>query len=253
MFGKNKQLPVVNEPNNLQIQEVFPTIQGEGPHVGMRAVFIRAGGCNLACHFCDTEFESYKPWTALDLAKHTMKIAADTFGSDGDPITIVGRVLFVLTGGEPARQNFGAFIDAIRELSIRYEFTAYFQIETSGTLVSGWMRKLDSIVVSPKAPKLHPKFKELCALMSIQLYLKYVVDTSIKSFLDLSPSPIGMSFVHYDIYIQPIEAYMKSDDGDKMVRDSVACEANLRAAINLVNHDGRFRLCLQTHKMIGLP
>jgi organic radical activating enzyme len=41
----------------LQVKSIFATIQGEGPNVGTPAVFIRLGGCNLACEFCDTSFE----------------------------------------------------------------------------------------------------------------------------------------------------------------------------------------------------
>ena len=44
----------------LDIQEIFPTLQGEGPFVGQGAIFIRLGGCNLKCNFCDTEFDSFK-------------------------------------------------------------------------------------------------------------------------------------------------------------------------------------------------
>ena len=49
-----------SESKQFFIQEIFLTIQGEGPMVGIPSIFIRLGGCNLACKFCDTEFESFK-------------------------------------------------------------------------------------------------------------------------------------------------------------------------------------------------
>ena len=66
MYGRNpKRKPLGGDGSSLEVQELFPTIQGEGPLAGHPAVFIRLGGCNLACAFCDTEFESYRPWEPL--------------------------------------------------------------------------------------------------------------------------------------------------------------------------------------------
>lgn len=58
MFGKNKILGIYNA-NNFGVVDIFNTIQGEGPHAGLPAIFIRFGGCNLACSFCDTEFDEF--------------------------------------------------------------------------------------------------------------------------------------------------------------------------------------------------
>ena len=57
MFGKNPiRKPENHDGNFLKIQEIFYTIQGEGIYSGYPAVFVRLGGCNLACKFCDTDF-----------------------------------------------------------------------------------------------------------------------------------------------------------------------------------------------------
>ena len=61
MHGTNPiRPPVTGDGAMLEVQHIFPTLQGEGPYAGVPAVFIRLGGCNLACTFCDTEFESFK-------------------------------------------------------------------------------------------------------------------------------------------------------------------------------------------------
>ena len=76
MFGKNKILKAeIHDGLNLDVQEIFPTIQGEGPYVGYPAVFIRLGGCNLACSFCDTEFDSYQNFSLEKIIAEVQKLA----------------------------------------------------------------------------------------------------------------------------------------------------------------------------------
>ena len=61
MFGKNPiRKAIFDNADFYEVQEIFLTIQGEGPYAGTPAIFIRLGGCNLACNFCDTEFESFE-------------------------------------------------------------------------------------------------------------------------------------------------------------------------------------------------
>ncbi|MFO1130065.1 MAG: 7-carboxy-7-deazaguanine synthase QueE [Rickettsiales bacterium] len=66
MFGKNKILGIDNS-NSLGVVNIFNTIQGEGPYAGMPAIFIRLGGCNLACSFCDTEFDKFENFSKEDI------------------------------------------------------------------------------------------------------------------------------------------------------------------------------------------
>lgn len=61
MFGRNPKLPQeFTDGKVLKVHSIFYTIQGEGPYSGRTAVFIRLSGCNLACSFCDTEFDLYE-------------------------------------------------------------------------------------------------------------------------------------------------------------------------------------------------
>src|SRR5690606_21434036 len=97
MFGKNpKRPPIKGDGSTLEVQEIFPTFQGEGVYTGWPAVFIRLGGCNLACHFCDTEFESYQPMELEEIVQQVIELTGKTHTK-----------LVVITGGEPFRQPIG--------------------------------------------------------------------------------------------------------------------------------------------------
>jgi 7-carboxy-7-deazaguanine synthase len=95
MFGKNPIRPIVFNPKQLAVESIFYTIQGEGPFAGMPSLFIRLAGCNLACHFCDTQFE-----TQADNPQDWEIVANRILA-----FPIHQRRLVVVTGGEPMRQN----------------------------------------------------------------------------------------------------------------------------------------------------
>jgi len=115
------------------ISEIFYSIQGEGLHSGMPAVFVRLAGCNLNCTFCDTD--------------HNAKIEVDL----PTVIDMITRFYYckrvVFTGGEPTLQNVCAISNVIRDS--RNYWTA---IETNGQNIDyGFLRKhFDWITFSPK-------------------------------------------------------------------------------------------------------
>src|SRR5262245_23888824 len=119
MFGKNALLKQdLDESGALWVQEMFHTIQGEGPFTGLPAVFIRLGGCNLKCHFCDTDFESstWRPSHDELIDKFNALETAET------------TRLVVLTGGEPFRQN------AVPLMTTLLAAGWTIQVETAGLL-----------------------------------------------------------------------------------------------------------------------
>lgn len=129
----------------LDIQEIFPTIQGEGPYIGHPAVFVRLAGCNIQCPGCDTDYTSRRRMMAM----------ADVVDSILDS-SKNGRIrLIVITGGEPLRQNIGPLIRAIRRSRFRV------QIETNGIICPDDVAEMIlepnlKLVVSPKTSKIHP-------------------------------------------------------------------------------------------------
>ena len=104
----------------LLVREVFRSFQGEGHHAGRPAVFVRLGGCNLACQFCDTDFlESRSQLLPTDRVLDMVRGAAN--GSR--------KPIVVLTGGEPLLQQ---ELDTFTRMLVRDGFEVH--LETNGTL-----------------------------------------------------------------------------------------------------------------------
>lgn len=148
MFGKNAVAKARSAADGYLVHSIFYTIQGEGPHAGRPAIFVRFAGCNLRCTFCDTDFEHGK---LLSRAKLEVEILAMARAHDC-------RFL-VLTGGEPMLQPLTELIGGFDP----YE-SLYFQIETAGTVWPDRFedvlnRDLAELVCSPKTPHLHPKIE----------------------------------------------------------------------------------------------
>ncbi|MCK0130992.1 7-carboxy-7-deazaguanine synthase QueE [Flavobacteriaceae bacterium F08102] len=118
----------------LPLMEEFYTIQGEGYHTGTAAYFIRVGGCDVGCHWCDVK-ESWNaklhPATATDTIVKNAKKYSKTV---------------VITGGEPLMWNMNYLTKALKNEQLNTH------IETSGayTLSGSW----DWICLSPKKNKL---------------------------------------------------------------------------------------------------
>ncbi len=117
----------------LPLMEEFYTIQGEGYHTGKAAYFIRIGGCDVGCHWCDVK-ESWNadlhPATStLEIVEHVKQYANTA----------------VITGGEPLMWNMDFITQKLQELDIKTH------IETSGAypLTGHW----DWICLSPKKNK----------------------------------------------------------------------------------------------------
>jgi organic radical activating enzyme len=119
----------------LKINEIFPSIQGEGLRQGEPAVFIRLTGCNLRCRFCDTLY-AWKEGREMALPDimEAVEKARQTLPASW----------ICLTGGEPLLQNIKGLVLHLKSRGFR------IQIETNGTLFQDL--PLDWWTVSPKPP-----------------------------------------------------------------------------------------------------
>lgn len=121
---------------NLQVNEIFYSLQGEGGRAGQASIFIRLAKCNLACSFCDTDFEFGKEMSLDEIL---------------DEIKLFGCKWIIWTGGEPTLQLTDEIVDFFK----KHNFLQ--AIETNGT------RKVpNGIDYIACSPKLHfDRIKEL--------------------------------------------------------------------------------------------
>lgn len=126
----------------IRVSEIFgPTIQGEGALIGLPTVFVRSGGCDYRCSWCDSlhavDSRYRDEWRAMS----TDVVWREVTRLSGDK-----PVMVTLSGGNPAIQPFG-------ELIARGHAEGYrFALETQGSVAKDWFAELDVLVLSPKPP-----------------------------------------------------------------------------------------------------
>ena len=132
----------MSDKHLIRVSEIFgPTIQGEGALIGQPTVFVRTGGCDFRCSWCDSMHavdnayrDHWKPMTPEAILHDVTRL------SGGTPI------LVTLSGGNPAIQPMAKLI----QLGQRQGY--YFAMETQGSVVKDWFEALDMLVLSPKPP-----------------------------------------------------------------------------------------------------
>ncbi|MBK1658231.1 7-carboxy-7-deazaguanine synthase [Paracraurococcus ruber] len=206
------------------VKEIFPTLQGEGGQAGRASVFCRFAGCNLwsgreedraaaVCRFCDTDF-----------------VGTDGAGGGrfADAAALAGAILaawpggaahrhVVFTGGEPLLQLDAPLVAAMHAIGFAVS------VETNGTVAPP--AGVDWLCVSPKAgaPLRVTQGEELKLVFPQPGLMPEAVEA-----LDFR-----------DFYLQPM------DGPDRA--------ANTEAAVAYCLAHPRWRLSLQTHKLIGIP
>jgi 7-carboxy-7-deazaguanine synthase (Cx14CxxC type) len=222
------------------VKEIFLTLQGEGINAGRVAVFCRFAGCNLwsgreadraeaVCNFCDTDFVGtdgtgggrFDTAEALALAveSHWGQTPKGGLSPMAFPMTSSppSHRLVVLTGGEPLLQVDDALIAALHAHGFE------IAVETNGTQPAP--AGLDWVCVSPKAgaPLVQRSGDELKLVFPQR---------------GLSPKELeGLDFRHF--LLQPM-------DGPQQAQYTAE-------AVAYCHEHPRWRLSVQTHKLLGLP
>ncbi|MCX6194778.1 MAG: 7-carboxy-7-deazaguanine synthase QueE [Cytophagales bacterium] len=195
------------------VMESFYTIQGEGEYQGHAAYFIRLGGCDVGCHWCDVK----ESWP---IDTHPVKSVADLVA---EALENPGR-LVVITGGEPLMHDLGPLTEELKAAGFRTH------IETSGVadkITGVW----DWICFSPK------KFKAPNEdILAITNELKVVVN---------HPSDIPWAQdwamklpATATLYLQP--EWSKQDQMNPIIVDFVKANPS-------------WRISVQTHKFLQIP
>ncbi|HEX9858028.1 MAG TPA: 7-carboxy-7-deazaguanine synthase QueE [Paracoccaceae bacterium] len=132
----------MSRPDEIRVSEIFgPTIQGEGALIGLPTVFVRTGGCDFRCNWCDSlhavDSRFRADWQAMTADEVWAEVRAL---SGGVPLMVS------LSGGNPAIQPLGGLIRLGQAEGYR------FALETQGSVSREWFADLDLLVLSPKPP-----------------------------------------------------------------------------------------------------
>lgn len=209
------------------VKEIFYTLQGEGANAGRAAVFCRFAGCNLwsgreedraraVCDFCDTDFVGTDGPGGGRFA--TANELAEAVISKWPAGCHEGeRPLVVCTGGEPLLQLDGELVEAFHRGRLEVA------IETNGTKRPP--PGVDWVCVSPKTGA------DLVLTSGQELKLVYPQRGAEPALFE------DLNFEHF--FLQPMDGPLR--------------EENTRLAVRYCLDHPRWRLSLQTHKLLGIP
>jgi 7-carboxy-7-deazaguanine synthase len=206
------------------VKEIFYTLQGEGGQAGRAAVFCRFSGCNLwtgreadrgkaICQFCDTDFVGTDGPGGGRFETAEALAEAVRRTWEGDG----GRPLVVCTGGEPLLQLDAALVEALHAAGFE------IAVETNGTKLPP--PGIDWICVSPKAGA------ELVLTRGQELKLVFPQPGALPELFE------ALDFQHF--FLQPM--------------DGPAQQENTALALRHCMARPRWRLSLQTHKILNIP
>ena len=220
--------------NSVKIKEIFESIQGEGPYIGYKQLFIRFCNCNLKCNYCDTDFLSnsdYIEYNAFDLANKVNKY------NDIHSVS--------LTGGEPLLS-----VEFLKEFLPLTSKKIY--LETNATLAEKLLEvkkyidivaadiKLESASGIKNTLKYHDKFFEACK--GIETFAKIVFNKNITDF-EIDASCKMAKKYYLPIVLQP------EMGNDTLYVDSEFCENTLN---KFLKYYSNVRLIPQVHKFMNI-
>ncbi len=228
----------------IRISEIFgPTIQGEGALIGRPTVFVRTGGCDYRCNWCDTlhavDSENRHEWLPMSAQEVLAEIEKL---SGGKPLMIS------LSGGNPAIQPLGDLIKLGKAKG--YEFT----LETQGSISQEWFKDLDVLTLSPKPPSSGEKtdWAKLASCVDIaansaDIALKVVVmDEDDYAFA----RHVAERYPLLPLFLQPANHTPPTADSEYVDMDGVM--DRMRWLVDRVIKDGWYDVCIlpQLHVLI---
>jgi len=142
---------MTTQSKKFRVAEIFgPTIQGEGRNVGMPCHFVRFGGCDFRCEWCDTphavlpdlvsQLPKMDEWDIISKLSD-LDARKDSFGNQ-----VANPKWIVLTGGNPGLLNL------TRLITLLHTDSRKVMLETQGTTYRSWYTMVDDLCFSPKPP-----------------------------------------------------------------------------------------------------
>ena len=203
------------EKTKFQINDLFWTLQGEGRWTGHRALFVRLPYCNYNCPWCDTEYNSFKEWTAEEFEKFCTQEKAR---------------FAVITGGEPLmHKQLPQILKTLKSLGF------YIACETNGSFSAP--TEIDFVTTSPKKYTqkkwddyyIHPE------IWNRTSEWKYVVDENFDFQLLKRHEPFKDGVI-----------YSLSPEFNQM-------EKSIQKIMGFIKENPQWKLSLQTHKWLNIP
>lgn len=230
---------------SIRIAEIFgPTIQGEGALIGVPTVFVRTGGCDYRCVWCDSMHavdSKYRyDWTPM--SAHAVMDEVRRL-SKGEPLMVT------LSGGNPAIQPLGDLIALGRKEGYG------FAIETQGSVAQDWFGDLDMLVLSPKPPSSEMQtdwaMLQTCidAAKGVQTVLKIVVFDEADY---LYARDVAARHSDLEIYLQPGNHTPPPPQDDTATVDQDGIDSRMRWLVDRVIADRWYaaRVLPQLHVML---
>ncbi len=217
-----------------RVNEIFYTLQGEGAHSGIPAVFVRFSGCNLRCPWCDTDFADHTDMTAEQIVAEAQALY---------DIPNERRKMLVLTGGEPGLQVDKPLLDALHAAGF------YICIETNGTrpLPEG----IDWITCSPKVERLDTRLSH-SGEVPTKLALKRVNEVKVVYTGEYDPEIWREQLQAEHWLLQPLRftgEWLMQSGIDEWQDDR---NDNLDDTVRYILTHPFWRLSVQLHKIVGL-
>jgi 7-carboxy-7-deazaguanine synthase len=216
----------MNDSGTICISEIFgPTIQGEGALIGRPTVFVRTGGCDYHCSWCDTlhavERSFRGDWREMTAEEILAQVNILT---NGRPLTIS------LSGGNPAMQPLGGLLT----LGKAAGYT--FLLETQGSIAREWFADLDILTVSPKPPSsgMTTDWQKLQACIDAAGTTSVALKMIILDEADFNYArQVSARFPHLPVYLQPCNPAPSKKSGE-VETDLQAMAARLRWLVDRV-------------------
>jgi len=224
---------------SMLISEIFgPTIQGEGYHIGYPTVFVRTGGCDYRCNWCDTLYavdpKYKKDWIEMtdeDIMQRVKSLSKNI------------PMLVTFSGGNPAIYDLSKVI----KLGKKDGYT--FTIETQGSIPRKWFNNLDFITFSPKPPSsgMVTNWDKLSESISyIDNKKKISIKIVVKDEKDYQYAlEVFNRFPEIEKYITPCNETPGNPDFDSLFK-------KMREVIDKVLNDGRYDITIlpQLHVLL---